>query len=115
MASVVGVSEIGVDGLFVAKWLTMGIADQGTMVRVPYGFEPKAVQVVGTLGGATVTLEGSVDGVTLVGVEDVDSAAVALTVAGMVGLGIDVPYFAPKTAGGTGSDVDVYLFARRAG
>lgn len=71
-----------------------------------------AVQVFGTFGSATITLEGSIDGTNYVTLKDMTGSDVSLTAAGLVEFSTSVRYLRPKSAGGSSDDVDVYLILR---
>lgn len=98
----------GADKTVRVLWEAMGDDDDGTPIIV--GERPDgSVQPVGTFGGATVTLQGSNDGVNWVSLTDEASTAVTFTATGL-------RMFLPRcwqvrviTAGGSGTDIDVYM------
>lgn len=93
-------------------WETMGDADTGTSVTFNQ-FGDRSVQVIGTFGSATVTIQGSNDGATWETLTDYQGNAVTFTAAGLTPIAEVTRYIRAITSGGTGTDVDVYVFARR--
>lgn len=71
-----------------------------------------AVTFGGTFGGATVVLQGSVDGVTYATLTDLAGNAVSATAAKVQEFSSSCLYFKPAVSGGTGDDVDVVLAMR---
>lgn len=71
-----------------------------------------SVQVVGTFGGATVTLQVSNDGTNWADASDVLGNAVSLTATGYFELSLSAAYIRPAISGGTGDDVDVIVVLR---
>ena len=89
-------------------WEAMGDDDTGAPVLV--GERPDgSVQVTGTFGGATFTLEGSNDGTNFVVLRDDSGTTISLTSAGLQMFMQRTLWIRPQTSGGTGTDVDVYL------
>lgn len=94
-------------------WEGLGNDDQGIASHY-MAFADRSVQVVGTPGGATTTIQGSNDGTNWVTLTDPQGNA--LTFVGTTGLEAIseiTAYVRPITAGGAGTDVDVYLVAAR--
>lgn len=92
-------------------WEAMGDADEGESIE--YGhFADRSVQVIGTFGGATVTIQGSNDNTNWETLNDLQGNAIALTEAGLKGIAEAVRYIRAITAGGSGTDVDVHLFSK---
>lgn len=77
-------------------------------------FNTIAIQFAGTFGGATIVLEGSIDGTTYFTLDDVEGAAISKTSAGMETSGDYALYVRPKVTGGTGVDLDAIMICRRA-
>lgn len=77
-------------------------------------FADKAItfQAIGTIGGATVTFQGSLDGTNWFTLKDSTGADAALTAVG----GLTIPalplYVRPLVSGGSGVDLDVYAFVK---
>lgn len=70
------------------------------------------VQVIGTFGGATVTLKASNDGTNWVTLKDLQGSDVSLTAAGMAEFTTSAAYIRAEAAGGTGDDIDVLVTLR---
>lgn len=90
-------------GRIVVKWETLGNADTGTPYEPPVGYTLQSMQFTGTLGGATLTCEGSNDATTY-------AALKAETALGHVIPAAQSVIFRPATSGGTGTDVDVLAY-----
>ena len=76
-------------------------------------FADRSVQVIGTFGGTTVTIEGSNDGgTTWTTLSDAQGTALSFTSAGMETVGTLAHQIRPFITGGTGVNIDVYLLAR---
>lgn len=71
-----------------------------------------AIQIDGTFGGATATLQGSVDGTTYFGLEDVTGTAISATAAALFELSTAVLYIRPALTSGTGNSVNFRLLVR---
>jgi hypothetical protein len=73
----------------------------------------RCVQVTGTFGGATLTLQGSNDGTNWVTLNNAQGTAATFTAAGLRQI-VELPRFVrPLLSGGSGSDLAVALFMRR--
>lgn len=99
-------SEDRKHGYIIVTWETLGNADTGTPYAPPAGYYLESVQFTGTLGGASLTINGSNDGGTTFHALDTETA-----------LGFAVPSgqahtYRPATSGGTGSDVDAFAYFR---
>lgn len=96
-------------GYVLVLWETLTESDTVT----EYAFRPvsgdKTVQVTGTFGGATITLQGSLDGATWFNCTGPDGNDLAFTSAGGGFVVENCIYYRVTTAGGSSSDVDVYL------
>jgi hypothetical protein len=101
-------------GVLQAKWTGLVTPDTGAPEELSR-YPNKSIQIGGTFGGATVTVEGSDDGVTYATINDVKGNAVSATSAARFDV-VDVPAFLrPKTASGSGADVTVIITARSFG
>lgn len=102
--------QIKADGARSARWqwLSMGDDDEGSPVIV--GERPDgSIQAEGTFAGATVTLEGSNDGVNWFTLTDDQGNPVTFTAAGL-NLFIPRPWkIRPTTSGGGGSTINATL------
>ena len=92
-----------------ALWETMLTGDVGTAVPNS-NYADRSVQVFGTFGGATVTMQGSNDGGTTWSTLN-DTAGVALTfsAAGIKQVLEVSQMIRPSVAGGAAADLDVHL------
>lgn len=93
-------------------WETMGDDDVGSGVALG-SYDELTVHVTGTFGGATVTIEGSPDDSAWVTMPDLNGTLLSLTAASVEKVGPAPKFIRPQTAGGSGTDVDVRLVARR--
>ena len=71
-----------------------------------------AVQIDGTFGGATATLQGSVDGTTYFTLNNVAGDPVSATSAALFELSTAVLYVRPALAAGTGNALNFRLVVR---
>jgi len=71
-----------------------------------------SVQVTGTFGGATVTLQSSNDGTNFATMKDPAGNDISMTSAGMSEFSTAARYIRPSATGGTAQDVDVTVIAR---
>jgi hypothetical protein len=71
-----------------------------------------AVQITGTFGGATVTLQGSNDGTNYFILKDFTGTDVSATSATMFDLSTAVLYVKPVVTGGAGYSINVNLVLR---
>jgi len=93
-------------------WETVTGGDVGEALEVNgHSSLVMAVQMTGTIG-ATVTMQGSIDGTTWASLKDTQGNDAALSAAGIIELSTAVRFIRPSAAAGT-SDVDVYLCVSR--
>lgn len=97
---------------FLATWQGMATGDVGEPVDY-VGHADRTVQVVGTFGGASVALEGSLDGSNWSTLSDAQGNAINFTAAGIEAVTEMVLYIRPKVTGGTGTSVTVMLMMRK--
>lgn len=99
---------------FVATWPDMTTNDVGAPVRYA-GAADRSVQVFGTFGGATVTLEGTLEGVAAnwSTLNDAQGNAIEITAAKIEAVTELVRQIRPKVTGGTGTSVTVMLMMRQ--
>lgn len=71
-----------------------------------------AMQVHGTFGGATITLQGSNDGTNFYAITSAAGDDVALSAAGIVEFSTGAAYIRPATASGSSSSVTVTVCLR---
>lgn len=70
------------------------------------------VQVTGTFGGATVVLQGSIDGTNWVTLKNFSGDDLSFTAAGGSDFSTSARYIRASSSGGTGDDIDVRVFLR---
>jgi len=71
-----------------------------------------SVQVVGTFGGATVTMQVSNDGTNWVTATNIAGGLVSMTATGYHELSLSAAYMRPTLTSGSGNDVDIILVLR---
>lgn len=71
-----------------------------------------AVQVIGTMGGATVAMQASNDGTNWWNLKDTSGTEIGLTAAGGADFSTAALYVRPSPSGGSSQDLDVYLIMR---
>jgi hypothetical protein len=100
-------------GVMVHLWETVTEADTCAAIR-PAGTEPvlSSVQVVGTLGGAEVSVEGSNNGTDWVTLNDTAGNAIAITTENGAEFSTSMVYVRPATSGGSGQTVDILISTR---
>lgn len=98
----------------IAKWLTLTTTNlDGESIRYT-DYQDRSVQVLGTFGGGTVTMQGSNDGgTTWATLTDPLGNNLAFTAAGMKQITELPDLIRPLLSGGDGTtDLDVYLHMR---
>lgn len=95
----------------IATWSGMTGGDDGAPVRYA-GAADRTAQVVGTFNGATVTLQGSLDGSNWASLTDAQGNAIAMTSAGLEAVTELVRYVRPVVTGGSGASITVMLMMR---
>lgn len=89
-------------------WETMGNDDTGTAVQIA-PWADRTISAQGTFGSATVTLQGSEDNSTWRTLDDNTGTAITFTADGSKVIAQNPRYIRVTTAGGTGTDLDVYI------
>lgn len=105
-------SSLGL-GIEVITW--SGIASGDTFTGVLVSGTAGAigcVQVTGTFGGATVSLQGSNDGITYSNLTDLANNAATFTAPGMEDFSTAAGFIAPAITGGTGTGITVRVVLR---
>lgn len=92
-------------------WEAVTTAGNAAIVGVPLRIAGAfgTVQVTGTFGSATVTMQKSNDGTNYVALDDTEGNAISLTSTGMAEFATGAAYIRPQVAGGTGDDLDVLV------
>jgi hypothetical protein len=95
------------------RWTDYSTADTSTPIKVQnmQGLAG-SVQVTGTFGGATITLQGSNDGTNFVTLKDSAGTAISVTAAGMAEFSTAALYLKPTSTGGTADNVTVTVILR---
>lgn len=90
-------------------WEALAAGDDG-QAFAPLYQRDMSVQVTGTFGGATVTLEGSNDGTNWYTLNDPFGTALSFTAAGLEGITEHCWQYRPNITGGDGTvDIDVVM------
>lgn len=95
-------------------WETLSETDADGAGALLLGNGDRTVQVLGTFGGGTITIEGSLDGTNWQPLQDLEGAALTFTAVGLKGILESPPWIRPVIAGATGADVDVLISVNRA-
>lgn len=93
-------------------WSGVSTADSGEALTVDNLAVEMYFNATGTFGGATVGLEGSVDGVNWFTITDAADATIAMTAAGVVEFKKQPLYLRPTITGGTGDSLQIMVFIR---
>lgn len=95
------------------RWTDYSTADTSTPIKVQnmQGLAG-SVQVTGTFGSATITLQASNDGTNFVTLKDSAGTAISFTAAGMAEFSTAALYLKPTSSGGTADNVTVTVILR---
>ena len=99
----------------IVLWETVTTGDVGNALTLE-GRTEVSVQMIGTIGTSTAVLQGSLDGGTTWHTlkdafgSDISFSALTQT---LVPIGPGAALIRPSVTGGSGADVDVYVWARR--
>ncbi len=100
--------------MYLVKWESLTLAgDSGAPFACP-NYTDKSIQVFGTFGGATVTIQGSnvIDSPTYATLNDPSGTSLAITSAGIKQVLENTYWIRPIVSGGdTTTDLDIYLLA----
>ena len=93
----------------IATWTGETTAGNATMPRYApmISLSTASVQVSGTIGGATIVLQGSNDGVTYTTLKDTAGTDISFTAAGYVEFSSAAAFIKPSISGGTGDSINV--------
>lgn len=96
-------------------WTGGATADgAATAVELPE-WADNCVQIIGTIGGATVVIEGSNDGTNFVTLNNAQGGALSFVAVDVLKQIVERPrYIRPKITGGAATGIGVYLLMRRA-
>lgn len=96
-----------------AVWAATTEADTFVAVKMPE-YSSRSISIQGTFGGATVVVNGSIDGTNFTGLTNPAGSAISKTSAAVVGVFESVVYYQPSASGGTGQSLTVsMLFVRQ--
>jgi hypothetical protein len=95
----------------IVQW-TLTDADTATEVSLAE-YADRSVQVQGTFGGATITIQGSNDGTNWHTLNDFEGDALSFTSAGLRMIAEPTAYIKPVTAGGSSSSVVITIAGLR--
>jgi len=98
---------------YLVTWETLADADLDGEAALLLGSGDRTVQVLGTFGGGTVAIQGSLNGTDWVTLQDLEGAALTFTTAGLKGILEAPPYVRPLLSGSTGADIDVLISVGR--
>lgn len=99
-------------GIYRIAWLSIGNADQGTQENAVTEMAA-TVQVTGTFGGATLLVEGTLDGTTWATLNDVQGNPLSFTTARIEEIQeYLVTAIRVSTTGGAGTSLNAYLVFR---
>lgn len=93
-----------------ATWV-LGAGDDGAPVRFA-GAADRTVQIIGTFGGASVAMQGSLDGTNWATLTDPQGNAINASSAILEAVTELVRFIRPVVTGGSGTNVTVMLFMR---
>ena len=112
MATIDPVVVEGDSRTFIATW-NLSNGDTGAPIRYAGAVE-RTVQIIGTFGGATVSLEGTLELVptTWLPVTDVQGSVISKTSAALETITELVRHIRPVVTGGSGSAITVLLMMR---
>ena len=102
-------------GVIVWNYDNLDSADSAPTAIEAGRFQPVfgSIQVAGTMGGATVKLQGSNDNTSWADLNDVSGTAIALTTAQTAAeFSTTMRYIRPLATGGSGDDIDVFICLR---
>lgn len=105
-------NDFATRGAVVVTWSGLNTTDdEGAPVSL-VEYADRSVQVAGTLGGATVNIEGSNDGDAWAVLTDPKGDPIGADDLGIFAVGPMTRYIRPKIEGGSEQDVNVVLFAK---
>lgn len=99
--------------LVLFQWAALAAGETGDTAGFSAGFNDRSIQVAGTFGGTTVTVEGSNDGSNWATLNDVFGDPLSFTVAGLAQVLECTRYVRVKSTGGAGASIIASLFGTR--
>ena len=93
----------------IATWTGETTAESASISRYAplVSLAVSSVQVSGTFGGATVVLQGSVDGTTYATLKDLQGNNLSFTSAGYAEFSSGAAFIKPSISGGTGDSLNI--------
>lgn len=104
------VKEIG-RGTFLHDWSALATGDDGLPARLAQAAD-RTVQIEGTFGGATCTIQGSLNGSNWHTLKDMQGNDLIFTAAGIAAVMEATIYTRPVVTGGAGASINVTLLSR---
>lgn len=108
MATLIGAQLKGFDGKAMTHTWTLSDNESGEAIESPH-YVDRSVQVAGSLGGGTVTLQGSNDGSNYEVLTDATGAVLSFTASGLKQVLQVTRYIKPVITGATSPDVQIIL------
>jgi hypothetical protein len=105
-------SSTGTSRAFVATWLNLAEGDQGDALAFGQ-YTDRSVQVIGALGGATLVVEGSLNGLDWATLTDPQGNDLTITTPKIEMITEATVYIRPRVSGGSGvTDVTVLMLLK---
>lgn len=113
MAVIDPVPQVAAPGVKRNLWETLTESDTAEALELgDTDTLASCVQIVGTFGGATITIQGSNDGTNWANLEDLQGNALSFTSAAIADFSTAAAYIRPNATGGSSQDLDIYLTTR---
>lgn len=106
--TVTDVSKVGDGSAMLAVWAAATEADTFAAVPMPE-YQARSISIQGTFGGATVVVNGSIDGTNFTGLTNPAGVAISKTSAAVVGVFEAVRYYQPAHSGGSSESLTVSM------
>jgi hypothetical protein len=107
------ITRVGNNGL-VLQWTPVTENDTMATAAIDIGdYADRSIQVSGTIGGTTITVQGSNDASAFSALRNVLGSAISITAADLVSVLEACRYIKPVRAGGASASITVTIFARR--
>lgn len=112
MATKQGTQVVNDNFTTMAQWLNMTEADTGTAVSI-VDFPDRTVQIAGTFGAGTITMQGSNDGTNWSSLHDFQDNVIALSDTSLALIAENPSYIRPIATAGSGMNVVVTIRGSR--
>lgn len=97
-----------------AIWSNLAAGDTADGTAIHQDLPDRTVQVAGTFSGATITFEGSLDGVNYASLTTLQGTSINIATAKIVGVAESTMYIRPVVTGGdVNTNLTVLVFSRR--